>query len=192
MGVRLVALAAPHPVLHAGISLLEDLGVAGLLALMYAHPLAALILLLVLIAAIVFAAPLLFRTISIVIRAAIGWIVFWRPAVGNVPAWLGDSVGGFTNVRGSGIYTCFVRGVPKVPRMKRGYLIRNESGLFLAFKGGGEAKPLGSEIAGKSVRGWMLDVITVFDARGARSSVYLTKKEARRFHADSRALGASR
>jgi Domain of unknown function (DUF4126) len=186
MGVRLVALAAPHPVLHAGISLLEDLGVAGLLALMYLHRLAARILLLVLIAAIIFAAPLLFRIVSMVIRAATGRIVFWRAAFGKVPAWLADSVGGFTNAKGAGVCTCFVRAVPNVPRMKRGYLIRSESGLILACKGGGKARPLGSEDADKSSQGWMLDVITVCDVRGARSSIYLTKDQARRFYADSR------
>lgn len=185
MGFRLVALVAPHPALHAGISLLEDLGVVGLLALMYVHPLAALITLLVLIAAIVFVTPLLFRTISMVIRAATGRMVFWRPALGKVPAWLADSLGGFTNPKGAGIYACFVRAVPKVARMKRGYLIRNEGGLFLACKGCGKARLLGSEVAGRSARSWMLDVITVCDARGLRSSVYMTKDHARRFHADS-------
>jgi len=186
MGFRVVALAAPHPVLHAGISLLEDLCVVGLLALTYVHPLAALIILLVLVAAIVLAAPLLFRAISMVIRAVTGRMVFWRPASGTVPAWLADSLGGFTNAKGASTYACFVRAVPKVPRMKKGYLIRNESGLFLACKGGGKAKPLGIEVADKSEQGWMLDVITVCDARGAKSSVYLTKDHARRFHADSK------
>jgi Domain of unknown function (DUF4126) len=185
MGLRLVAHAAPHPILHAGISLLEDLGVVGLLALMYVRPLDALIVLLVFIAAIVFATPLLFRTISMLVRAAASRIAFWRPASGMLPAWAADSVSGFASANGAGIYVCFVRAVPKAPRMKKGYLIRNDSGLFLTYRGCGKVRPLGSEVADRSALGWVLDVITVCDSRGARSSIYLTKDQARRFRADS-------
>jgi Domain of unknown function (DUF4126) len=149
MGFRLVAHAAPHPILHAGISLLEDLGVVGLLALMYLRPLAALIVLLVFIGAIVFATPLLFRAIFMLFRAVAGRMAFWRARLERLPAWATNSVDGLSP-DGAGIYTCFVRTVPKVPRMKRGYLIRNEGGLFLTYKGCSKARPLGVEVTDTS------------------------------------------
>jgi hypothetical protein len=113
-------------------------------------------------------------------------MAIWRTTELRLPAWAADSAKPLTGTDGVGIYACFARDVPSVPRMKRGYLIRNENGLFLTYDGCSKARPLGGEVADKSVQGWVLDVVTACDSRGARSSVYLTKDHARRFHADSR------
>jgi len=182
MGVRLAAYAAPHPLLHAGISLAEDAGVVGLLTLTYLHPVAALIVLLALIMAVVLFAPLLFRTISLMIRAVVGRLVFWRPSAGPVPAWLART--GHADVDGTNVYVCFTRAVPKTPRWQKAYLIRNGDGMFLSSKGRRAIRPLGS-VMGNDGTGWLLDVMSFNDAAGGQSSIYLTKDQARRLKSDS-------
>jgi hypothetical protein len=61
MGVRLLAHATPEPATHSAISLLEDVGVVGLLILMYTHPWIAAGVVAALLIAMVLLARVLFR-----------------------------------------------------------------------------------------------------------------------------------
>jgi hypothetical protein len=77
MGIRLLAHATPEPATHSLISLAEDVGVVGLLALAYSHPYVALPILFAAILAIALLIPRLFRILNSLLTALAGRINSW-------------------------------------------------------------------------------------------------------------------
>ena len=185
MGVRFLAHAAPHPVLHAGLSLAEDAGVIGLLALVYAYPVAGLIVVACLIALTAFLGPLAFRVVCFAGRAALGRLMFWNVRPLPLPNWMPRSLVAPAGVPSPQAYVCFARSIPKVPKMKKGYLVDSSEGLYFVWKGlfTSKVRRLDAGLVSPPSRGWMVDVLTIADASGSKRTIYLTKDHAKRLYA---------
>jgi hypothetical protein len=80
-GSRALINTSPEPLSNWGASLTEDVAVGGLLWLALAHPAAALVVLIVLVAAVTWLLPKLWRTVRRLVARISGW--FGGPAVGR-------------------------------------------------------------------------------------------------------------
>ena len=180
MGVRLLGHAAPHPVLHAGVSVLEDVSVVGLLVLVYTHPLIALIVLAILIGLTALIGPLAFRVLYFAARATWGRLMSWNSPSATLPIWMPESVA----TAPVQAYFCFARSIPGVPRMHKGYLIDSPQGLCFVWKGwfGVKTARLEGNLASPLSRGWMVDVLRLSGAR----TIYVTKDQRLPFQTKSR------
>ena len=89
MGIRLLAHAAPEPVTHSAISIAEDVGVIGLLLLAYNYPYIAVPVLLALLGAMVWLAPLLLRILRLAVSGTIVWLesMAGPASQSEVPGW---------------------------------------------------------------------------------------------------------
>jgi hypothetical protein len=153
MGARLVAHAVPDPVTHTAISVAEDVGVVGLLVLIYQYPFVALPLVFILVAGIAVALPFLYRVLRLLWQALVGRI-FWRTA--SEGEWLG-----------------YVRSGKGLGRLRKVWW-REHPGQ-LRWKGWMGEKTL--ELAGgaEQVEGLFLDYVLLQASDGRKLSIYLTK-----------------
>jgi hypothetical protein len=137
MGVRMLAHTTPEPMSHSVISMAEDAGVIGLLALVYTHPKVAIPVLLVVILAILFLLPLLFRVLHFLLVGFAGRLMSWVRGAGrnDVPRWAEMAIleldpGGSTHV-----VRAFARKVKGAPQLKEGYLAHIQDGWVFLHRG---------------------------------------------------------
>ena len=137
-GTRLLVNTSPEPVSNSLVSVAEDFGVVGLLALMYTYPWVALGVVLVLIVLMAVITPLLFRMIRFLLAGVVG-------AVGSafgahdaprrvVPDWLVRKYPGAGAAAQTRIYPCYSRKIPGAPSFQGGYLVVLPGGLHFAFR----------------------------------------------------------
>lgn len=123
---RVLAHTAPEPTTHSVISVAEDLGVVGLLALVYTYPWPALAVLTILLVAMAFVTPLLLRTIRFVLRSffgVLGSLFEFEPSSGLArPPWLEAKLAELSGAARWRVYRGFARNVPGMPRLSRGFL----------------------------------------------------------------------
>jgi hypothetical protein len=137
-GARLLVNTSPEPVSNSIVSVAEDFGVVGLLALMYTYPWAALGVVLALIALMAVITPLLFRMIRFLLAGVAGVVASWsgprEAALSGIPSWLSEKLK--TAARGAQprVYPCFARRVPGAPSFQSGYLAVLPGGLYFAFR----------------------------------------------------------
>jgi hypothetical protein len=136
---RVLAHTAPEPATHSVISVAEDLGVVGLLALVYTHPWAALAVLIGLLTAMAFVTPLLLRTLRFVLRSFFGVIGSWlefEPSSGLArPPWLETRLAERAPGAEWRVFRGFARNVPGMPRLARGFLAVTGDRALFARKG---------------------------------------------------------
>jgi hypothetical protein len=186
MSYRLLAHAHPDPVSTSLFSMLEDVGVVGLLALVYTHPRIALVVMLALIAAMIVILPMLLRIMRFLGAGVVGRIASWFPDAGSppsIPAWVAVQPR-----PGVSVYPCFARRLKRAPRFKRGYLVFTPEQSCFIYRGwfrtrtAPAVEPAHADFV--ITNGMIFDVANL----GERQSVYFTKKWSRRFQA----LGARR
>lgn len=164
MGYRLLAHVSPEPVTDSIFSVAEDVGVAGLVVLTYKHPEIAIAVVLVLAIGMVIVLPMIWRVVWFGFHGVAGRIRAFFPASGPqpAPAWLEQS---------GDVVPCFARTIPKVPRMRQGYLVLAKDGAHFACKGWFGKKVIAVDAAGLTMkRGLLFDV-----AATGKWTVYLTK-----------------
>ena len=136
---RVLAHTAPEPTTHSVISVAEDVGVVGLLVLVYTHPWAAGAVLCVLLTGMAIVTPLLFRTLRFVVRScfgAIGSVLEFEPSSGLArPPWLEARLAERAPGAEWKVFRGFARNVPGMPRLARGFLAVSGQSVVFARKG---------------------------------------------------------
>lgn len=136
---RVLAHTAPEPATHSAISVAEDVGVVGLLALLYTHPWAAGAVLAVLLVGMAFVTPLLLRTIRFVLRSffgALGSLLEFEPSLGLArPPWLEAKLAELEPGAEWRVFRGFARNAPGMPRLSRGFLAVSIDGALFARRG---------------------------------------------------------
>jgi hypothetical protein len=150
MGLRMLAHHHPEPVTHSAISILEDLGVVGLLMLVNQHPLAAILVVIACLALIVLLGPLLFRTIIMFLRGVAGRAVFWNSDPPIPPAWLSRLIAESGVPARCDVYPAFARSVPGAPRVKKGFLLCADSETMFAWRSWFRSKTINAEALHRS------------------------------------------
>ncbi len=136
MGLRLLAHTTPEPASHSALSMVEDLGVIGLLALAYSHPAIALPVLAATLLAVAFLLPLLLRALTFVLRGFRGAL---RSLVGpgdraEIPDWVELKVLELTPETATDILPCFARRVKGVPRLGAAFLVHTGGHWHLVYR----------------------------------------------------------
>lgn len=168
MGTRLAAHSVPDPVTHSAISIAEDFSVVGIILLAYNYPWVALPILLLMVVAIGFALPYLFRVLGFLLRTLQGRLFsFARPDVGEIPAWARE--GGSNTILG------FVRSGKGLSRLRRAYWQVSPSGGSLRVRGFLGEKSVGLRANRRHVEGLFLDYVELVTAEGTEVSLYMTK-----------------
>jgi len=126
MGVRLLAHTTPEPATHSLLSVAEDLGVVGLLALVYAYPYIAVPVLLAILVALAFLLPLVFRVAHFLLTSLGGRIRSWMSQAGRqeVPRWVDLALLEADPLAADWVGRAFARRAKGVPRLREGYLAR--------------------------------------------------------------------
>jgi hypothetical protein len=142
-GGGLLVNTSPEPVSNSIVSIAEDFGVVGLLALMYTYPWVALGVVLALIALMAVITPLLLRLIRFLISGLAGSAASWfgshEKPLDYVPDWLEQKLAGAqtgdTSKTGPKprIYPAYARNVPGAPSFQPGYLVALPGNLQFAF-----------------------------------------------------------
>lgn len=124
MGFRLLAHTTPEPAAHSLISIAEDVGVVGLLALAYSHPYVAIPVLLTLILSIALMLPLLFRVLHFLLVGFTGRVRswFWQADRHQVPQWAELAILALDAKGSQCVVRAFARQVKGAPRLKDGFL----------------------------------------------------------------------
>jgi len=180
MGFRLLAHTAPEPATHSLISVAEDLGVLGLLALAYSHPWVAIPVLLAIIVAAAITLPLLFRVLRFLLSALTGRLRAWfgQEDGARPPRWVGLVLLELDPAGGGEIVRAFARKVKGSPRLKAGFLVHCEGRWTFIHKGLFRPKVLGLNEESAAVvrvdRGLMWDAL--FFVREGRTQVFLIPK----------------
>jgi hypothetical protein len=164
MGFRLLAHATPEPVTHSAISVAEDIGVVGLLALVYTHPWVALGVLAALLVLMAMLAPLLLRTARFLVAGI----------AGRLRSRLGSAAPPCAAIE------CYARRLKGVPRLKRGLLAQAPAGRTFSFRTLFGEKRVEAPGELSLVRGVVFDVLA-----GDRASFYVTKDWSKRFRAEA-------
>ena len=125
MGLRIAAHVAPEPATFTAISTAEDVGVTGLLVLAYTHPIPALIVLAVLIAAIIVALPMLARVLNFLLHALEGRVrsLYTKARREDLPAWAADAIHPFDPESKGAAARAFAWTLKGVPRLREGCLV---------------------------------------------------------------------
>ncbi len=126
MGVRLLAHTTPEPATHSLLSMAEDLGVLGLLALVYTHPYIAVPVLAAILVLIALLLPLVFRVANFLLTSLGGRIMSWVRQAGRreVPRWVDLALLEVDPVEADWVGRAFARRVKGAPRLREGYLAR--------------------------------------------------------------------
>lgn len=191
-GARVLAHTAPEPTMHSAISIAEDVGVVGLLALLYTHPYAAGGVLAALLVAMALVAPLLIRTIRFVPRSffgAIGCLLEFEPSTGLArPPWLEARLAAHKPGVEWRVFRGFARNVPGVPRLARGFLAVSSEGAVFVRKGMLLKKTveLGDPAKLELEPGLFGDILTA-PMNGPDVRICMTKDWAKLYRADQRA-----
>lgn len=137
-GTRLLVNTSPEPVSNSIVSVAEDFGVVGLLALMYTYPWVALGVVLFLIALMAVITPLSLRMIRFLLAGVAGAMgsAFgsYDAPLSAVPDWLAAKVSGAEGTAPPRVYPCYSRKVPGAPSLQSGYLVVRPEGLHFAFR----------------------------------------------------------
>lgn len=136
-GTRLLVNTSPEPVSNSLVSVAEDFGVVGLLALMYTYPWVALGVVLVLIVLMAVITPLLFRLIRFLLSGLAGSVASWfgshdKPLY-YVPDWLEQKLASVQTTAKPRVYPAYSRNVPGAPSFQPGYLVVLPDKLLFAF-----------------------------------------------------------
>lgn len=125
MGFRLAAHVAPEPATFTAISTAEDVGVAGLLVLAFTHPVVALVILILLIAALVFAIPRLWRILRFLLRAAGGRLrsFFATAKRDDPPPWAQDAIHALDPDARGVVALGYAWTLKGAPRLRDGWLV---------------------------------------------------------------------
>ena len=136
---RVLAHTAPEPTTHSVISVAEDVGVVGLIALVYTYPWAALAVLTVLLIGMALVTPFLVRTIRFVLRSffgAIGSLLELEPSAGLArPPWLEAKLAEHKPGVEWRVFRGFARNVPGMPKLARGFLAISPEGAVFVRRG---------------------------------------------------------
>ena len=125
---RVLAHTAPEPTTHSVISVAEDVGVIGLLALVYTYPWAALAVLAVLIGGMAMVTPMLLRTLRFVIASFFGFLFGSRSLNGQVPPEeIARELETISATAAWRVFPAFGRALPGVRRLSRGYFALSET-----------------------------------------------------------------
>ena len=137
MGVRVLAHSTPEPAAHSLISLAEDAGVIGLLALVYTHPYVAIPVLAAIILAILLMLPMLFRILQFMLAGFKGRIMAWvkQPGRSDVPLWAELAILEFDPSGSGRVVRAFARRVKGTTRLKEGYLAHTKNRWFFLHHG---------------------------------------------------------
>ncbi|GLH70568.1 hypothetical protein GETHPA_21010 [Geothrix rubra] len=135
MGVRLLAHTAPEPASHSVLSVAEDLGVIGLLALAYRHPQFALPVLGAILLAIALLLPLLLRALVFVLTGFRGALraLIGPGGPGEIPDWVDLKALERSPAGARHALPCFTRKVRRVPRLHRAFLVEAEGTWHLVY-----------------------------------------------------------
>jgi hypothetical protein len=188
MGVRLLAHTTPEPAAHSLISVAEDLGVVGLLALVYTHPKVAVPILLALLLGILLLLPSLFRILQFLLAGCAGRIMSWVKKAGrhDVPQWVELAILELDPASTEHVLRAFARKVKGVPRLQEGYLAHVQGRWIFLYRGLFRPKSaLMDEGRYDPVR---LDRGTLWDSlvflRAAKPQVFFLPKDWLRFFSD--------
>jgi hypothetical protein len=137
MGVRVLAHSTPEPASHSLISLAEDVGVIGLLALVYTHPYVAIPILVAIILGILLLLPALFRILQFLLVGLNGCIMAWvkRPGRSEVPLWAELALLEFDPSGCGRVTRAFARKVKGATRLKEGYLAHTRNRWLFVHRG---------------------------------------------------------
>lgn len=144
MGLRLAAHVAPEPATFAALSTAEDVGVTGLLVLAYTHPVPALIVLAVLIAAILALLPRLARTLAFLLRALGGRVrsLFAAGRRDELPTWAADAIHPLDPDARGAVALAYAWTLKGVPRLHAGWLVGARAEWHFVCKRWGRVKTL--------------------------------------------------
>jgi|HubBroStandDraft_4_1064222.scaffolds.fasta_scaffold03303_3 hypothetical protein len=181
MGFCVLAHTSPVPVTHSMISIAEDLGVVGLVVLIYRSPWIALLVLGVILLALALVTPLLIRVLRFVVRGIGGRILSWIPGrdphkSAPCPNWLNTLLSQVLAARNEKLYYCFARSVRHAPRMKGGYLVWTPHGQWFACRR--LFRTVVVELGSRDAvfhSGVIFDVFAVTGRGRVRETLYFTK-----------------
>ncbi|HJV37569.1 MAG TPA: DUF4126 domain-containing protein, partial [Geothrix sp.] len=154
MGVRLLAHTAPEPASHSVLSVAEDVGVVGLLALAYSHPAIALPVLGAVLVATALLLPLLLRALAFVLtgfRGALRSLV-GRGTRDEIPLWAELKALELAPTRPTEILPCFARRVKGLPRFHGAFLVQAGGNWHLVYRRWFRTRSLAFDAASGPVR----------------------------------------
>ncbi len=166
MGVRLLAHSTPEPITHSVISVAEDVGVVGLLLLVFQYPTIALPLIFVLLATMVVLLPSLVRSARFLLAG------FWGKVVSLFDIVPFEGADSWVPV-GAVMVRVFSRKVRGAPRLTPGYLLLYGNRTQFAFRRWGRTKTIDVGFPKpEALKGFVFDVATC----SGGSSFYVTKE----------------
>jgi hypothetical protein len=180
MGVRMLAHSTPEPTAHSVISVIEDAGVIGLLALVYAHPYVAIPVLATIILGILLLLPALFRVLVFLLAGFKGFLMAWvkRPGRSEVPLWVEVALLESDATGGERITRSFARKVKGAARLKEGYLAHTQERWLFVHRGLFKSKTIlmdeGADNPVRIDRGALWDSL-VFLRKGKPQLFYVPK-----------------
>lgn len=189
MGFRLLAHTAPEPTAHSLISVAEDVGVVGLLALAYSHPYVAIPILVALILSTALMLPLLFRVLHFLLAGLAGRIMSWVRGAGRheVSEWAELAILELDAKGSQCVVRAFARRVKGAPRLKDGFLARMGGRWHFLHRGLFKTKAIALDESGidplRVDRGLIWDSL-VFLRDGKAQVFFLPKDWARAFHGE--------
>jgi len=181
MGVRVLAHASPEPTTHSFISVVEDVGVLSLLALVYTHPAIALPILAAILLALLLALPLLGRVLRFLLAGLKGRVMSWvlRGARRDIPLWADLAILAADPSGGQPILRAFARKVKGVRRLREGYLTHAGGRWLFIHRSWFRTRTLvldeGSPDPIRLLRGSIWDTLVV--AREGKPQVFLVTKD---------------
>jgi hypothetical protein len=189
MGFRLLAHTSPEPTTHSLISVAEDVGVVGLLALAYSHPYVAIPVLVVLILSTALMLPLLFRVLNFLLVGFAGRVMSWVRRAGrhDVSQWAELAILEL-DARGSQrVVRAFARQVKGAPRLKDGFLAHVKGRWHFIYRGLLKTRSIAMDEGGieplRVDKGLLWDSL-VFLRDGKAQVLFLPKDWARTFHGE--------
>ncbi len=166
MGVRLLAHSTPEPITHSVISVAEDVGVVGLLLLVFQYPTIALPLIFVLLATMVVLLPSLVRSARFLLAG------FWGKVVSLFDIVPFEGADSWVPV-GAVMVRVFSRKVRGAPRLTPGYLLLYGNRTQFAFRRWGRTKTIDVGFPKpEALKGFVFVVATC----SGGSSFYVTKE----------------
>jgi len=189
MGFRLLAHTAPEPTAHSLISVAEDVGVVGLLALAYSHPYVAIPVLVAIILLTALMLPLLFRVLHFLLAGFAGRVMSWVRGAGRheVSEWAELAILELDAKGSHRVVRAFARRVKGAPRLKDGFLARIGDRWHFIHRGVFRTKAIPMDESGidplRVGKGLIWDSL-VFLRDGKAQVFFLPKDWARTFHGD--------
>ena len=193
MGFRLLAHTTPEPTAHSLISVAEDAGVVGLLALAYSHPYVAIPVLVAIILFTALTLPLLFRVLHFLLAGFAGRVMSWVRKAGRheVADWAELAVLELDPKGSHRVVRAFARKVKGAPRLKDGYLARIADQWHFIHRGLFKTKTIPMDPSGidplRVGKGLIWDSL-VFLRDGKAQVFFLPKDWSRSFHGDGNEL----